>query len=327
MSCRAEALPHRRGPVMMPVLMSTTYTAKDITVLEGLEPVRKRPGMYIGGVGASGLHHLVWETLDNAVDEAMNGHATTIAVTLHADGSSLTVADDGRGIPVDRHPEDEAERAGGDLHGAPRRREVRGRQLQDGRRPARRGRVGRQRALEGAGRHRQARRLHLGDAFQAGEADRSSQEPWSRARQRHDGLLPSRPDDLPEGGVRSRPHPRAARGDQLHPQGCEGHVRERGDEREGGLPARGGARCSISRRSSGSAAPSRCTRRRSRWSGPTGCAWMSCCSGPSRPTSTFAATRMASRPDPAARTRTACARAWARRCGTSSRRTTCRRRA
>src|SRR5918994_2136828 len=84
--------------------MSTTYTAKDITVLEGLEPVRKRPGMYIGGVGASGLHHLVWETLDNAVDEAMNGHATTIAVTLHADGTSLTVADDGRGIPVDRHP-------------------------------------------------------------------------------------------------------------------------------------------------------------------------------------------------------------------------------
>ena len=79
--------------------MSTTYTAKDITVLEGLEPVRKRPGMYIGGVGASGLHHL-----DNAVDEAMNGHATTIAVTLHADGSTLTVADDGRGIPVDRHP-------------------------------------------------------------------------------------------------------------------------------------------------------------------------------------------------------------------------------
>src|ERR671910_2522345 len=84
--------------------MSTTYTAKDITVLEGLEPVRKRPGMYIGGVGVSGLHHLVWETLDNAVDEAMNGHATTIAVTLHADGASLTVADDGRGIPVDRHP-------------------------------------------------------------------------------------------------------------------------------------------------------------------------------------------------------------------------------
>jgi DNA gyrase subunit B len=79
------------------------YTAKDITVLEGLEPVRKRPGMYIGGVGSAGLHHLVWETVDNAVDEAMNGHASNIWVTLHADGSSITVEDDGRGIPVDKH--------------------------------------------------------------------------------------------------------------------------------------------------------------------------------------------------------------------------------
>src|SRR5687767_3885857 len=81
-----------------------TYTAKDITVLEGLEPVRKRPGMYIGGVGAAGLHHLVWEILDNSVDEAMNGYASAIAVTLHADGSSITIADAGRGIPVDKHP-------------------------------------------------------------------------------------------------------------------------------------------------------------------------------------------------------------------------------
>src|SRR6476661_2634390 len=80
-----------------------TYTAKDITVLEGLEPVRKRPGMYIGGVGSSGLHHLVWEILDNSIDEAMNGHASQIGVTLHADGSSITVVDDGRGIPVDVH--------------------------------------------------------------------------------------------------------------------------------------------------------------------------------------------------------------------------------
>jgi DNA gyrase subunit B len=82
----------------------SNYTAKDITVLEGLEPVRKRPGMYIGGVGASGLHHLVWEILDNAVDEAMNGYASNIGVTLHKDGSSITIADDGRGIPVDKHP-------------------------------------------------------------------------------------------------------------------------------------------------------------------------------------------------------------------------------
>jgi DNA gyrase subunit B/topoisomerase-4 subunit B len=84
--------------------MATNYTAKDITVLEGLEPVRKRPGMYIGGVGSSGLHHLVWEIVDNSVDEAMNGHASNIVVTLHADGESITVEDDGRGAPVDKHP-------------------------------------------------------------------------------------------------------------------------------------------------------------------------------------------------------------------------------
>ena len=82
----------------------STYTAKDITVLEGLEPVRKRPGMYIGGVGSPGLHHLVWEILDNAIDEAMNGHASNIRVTLHKEGTSITVEDDGRGIPVDLHP-------------------------------------------------------------------------------------------------------------------------------------------------------------------------------------------------------------------------------
>jgi len=79
------------------------YTAKDITVLEGLEPVRRRPGMYIGGVGSAGLHHLVWEILDNSIDEAMNGHASSIWVTLHKDGSSITIEDDGRGIPVDKH--------------------------------------------------------------------------------------------------------------------------------------------------------------------------------------------------------------------------------
>jgi DNA gyrase subunit B len=83
--------------------MAATYTAKDITVLEGLEPVRKRPGMYIGGVGTAGLHHLAWEILDNAIDEAMNGYASSIVVTLHKDASSLTVADDGRGMPVDKH--------------------------------------------------------------------------------------------------------------------------------------------------------------------------------------------------------------------------------
>ena len=83
--------------------MKSKYTAKDITVLEGLEPVRKRPGMYIGGVDAAGLHHLLWEIVDNSVDEAINGHADRITVTLHEDRSSATVSDNGRGIPVDFH--------------------------------------------------------------------------------------------------------------------------------------------------------------------------------------------------------------------------------
>ncbi|MEZ6096912.1 MAG: DNA topoisomerase IV subunit B [Pirellulaceae bacterium] len=84
--------------------MTKTYSASDIVALEGLDPVRKRPGMYIGGVGASGLHHLIWEILDNSVDEAMNGHASEIVVTLHKNGTSVTVSDNGRGIPVDKHP-------------------------------------------------------------------------------------------------------------------------------------------------------------------------------------------------------------------------------
>ncbi|MCC6027557.1 MAG: DNA topoisomerase (ATP-hydrolyzing) subunit B [Archaeoglobus sp.] len=78
------------------------YTAKDITVLDDLEAVRKRPGMYIGSVGAKGLHHLLWEVIDNSVDEALAGYCNKIIVTLHSDGSA-SVEDNGRGIPVDMH--------------------------------------------------------------------------------------------------------------------------------------------------------------------------------------------------------------------------------
>jgi DNA gyrase subunit B len=85
-------------------MAETNYTAKDITVLEGLEPVRLRPGMYIGSTGPRGLHHLVFEVVDNSVDEALAGRCDLVEVRLHPD-HSVTVRDDGSGIPVDVMPE------------------------------------------------------------------------------------------------------------------------------------------------------------------------------------------------------------------------------
>ena len=79
-----------------------SYTAADIDLLEGLAGVRKRPAMYIGSTNLYGVHHLVWEIVDNAVDEALNGYGNTIKITIHKDGS-LSVEDEGRGIPVDMH--------------------------------------------------------------------------------------------------------------------------------------------------------------------------------------------------------------------------------
>ena len=83
--------------------MSKSYNADQLTVLQGLEAVRKRPGMYIGGVNSAGLHHCAWEILDNSIDEAMNGFATEVVLTLHKSGDTVSVADNGRGIPVDKN--------------------------------------------------------------------------------------------------------------------------------------------------------------------------------------------------------------------------------
>ena len=120
-----------------------TYSAQDIQVLEGLEAVRARPGMYIGGTDAQALHHLVAEILDNSMDEAVAGYANRIEVKMNAD-YSVTITDNGRGIPVDPHPKYRHVGAGSHSDHVALRRQVRRRCLQGFRRFARCWPVGRQ---------------------------------------------------------------------------------------------------------------------------------------------------------------------------------------
>jgi topoisomerase-4 subunit B len=134
-----------------------SYTARDIEVLEGLEPVRKRPGMYVGGTDERALHHLVAEVLDNAMDEAVSGHADTIYLEMLA-GNKVLVRDNGRGIPVDPHPKYKNKSAlEVILTDAAFRRQVQQQGLRHLRRPARRRRLGGQRLVRRAGRRGGAR--------------------------------------------------------------------------------------------------------------------------------------------------------------------------
>ena len=132
--------------------MAKTYSATDIQVLEGLDAVRMRPGMYIGSTGQRGLHHLIWEIVDNAIDEASNGFATEISVTLKKDGS-CEVTDNGRGIPVDIHPQLGRFGSGSRLHAIARGGKIQQQELRLFRGASRRGRLGGQRA-ERVGRRR-----------------------------------------------------------------------------------------------------------------------------------------------------------------------------
>ncbi len=130
------------------------YTARDMAVLEGLEPVRKRPGMFIGSTGPSGLHHLVWEVVDNSVDEAMAGFCDRIDVTLLADGG-CRVVDNGRGIPIDINPQYKLSGVEIALDEVARRGQVRRSGLQGLRRSPRRRRLGGKCAVAKA--HRRSR--------------------------------------------------------------------------------------------------------------------------------------------------------------------------
>jgi DNA gyrase subunit B/topoisomerase-4 subunit B len=180
--------------------------------------------MYIGGVGSAGLHHLVWEILDNCVDEAMNGHASNIWVTLHADGSSLTIEDDGRGIPIDKHPtskksaleviftvlhaggkfEHGSYKTAGGLHG-----------------------VGAS-VVNALSKELIATVRRDGSEwemrFKQGKAVSGLKKIGPGTRQRHKGLLPSGRRDLPQDRIRSRGDQRPSRGGQLSAQRCQGFV-------------------------------------------------------------------------------------------------------